>query len=381
MPESAILVPRTRGQYKARVGGLHTYDVVVGGKRAFRPTLRLNRWDGECQITLSYPTTEQGYTFVQGDRVTWFGTDVDVVMYPKAPNLYEYEVILKRPPKSNILRLDFESEGLDFFKQPPEPGRPANIVNSYAVYKENRSCWHNSPSTADKYRCGKAFHIYRPWLCDAAGWRTWADIEIDTRRSEMLIIMDANWLAKAAYPVIVDPTFGYTSIGGTPFFMSVAIADVRANTRYTASAGEVLETLHVYNSHALGDDYYMADIGVYTFSGGVPVTRVTGSVNISSDSGGNWASAVATDALSGGVEHCVAIGNDQAGNCSFFRDNSGTVDVSVESETGALPATWAEDTAVGIVVSMYATYAEAPSGVRLVNEGISTESKLLTGRI
>jgi hypothetical protein len=138
---------------------------------------------------------------------------------------FQFNITLANMPKSNVITIPLETSGLEFYKQLPltlelnakdydflnathafkkgviSAYRPENVVNSYAVYKSKVS----SGGT------GKLYHIYRPQLFDAKGASSWADLTVT--KNSLSIICDADFLAKAVYPVIVDPTFGYTSIG------------------------------------------------------------------------------------------------------------------------------------------------------------------------
>jgi hypothetical protein len=63
------------------------------------------------------------------------------------------------------------------------------------------------------YKTGKLCHIYRPWAEDAKGQRVWCDLTIDA--DVMTITVPQDFLDSAAYPVLVDPTFGYTTHGAS----------------------------------------------------------------------------------------------------------------------------------------------------------------------
>lgn len=65
------------------------------------------------------------------------------------------------------------------------------------------------------YMTGKFCHIYRPKLIDANGNEAYADIDINRETALMTITYPKTFLDNAQYPVTVDPTFGYTSVGGT----------------------------------------------------------------------------------------------------------------------------------------------------------------------
>lgn len=165
-------------------------------------------WGGECGLTLELQ-----------DRL-----DADVSVYHHNPydaeyGGMEYAVSLPRRPRSNVLRFDLDSWGLDFFHQGPLTAnaiamgcyRPEHIVNSYAVYHKTQGGM--VESSGPDYKTGKACHLYRSWSEDARGWRVWNRLHV--RNSELTISIPQEFLESAKYPVVVDPTFGYTSIGAS----------------------------------------------------------------------------------------------------------------------------------------------------------------------
>lgn len=160
----------------------------------------------------------------------WGQTDgrADVDCYLLAPTeqhegAFELEIVLRQRPASNVVRMAIETEGLAFYYQPELTAeetaegceRPENVVGSYAVYHASCGQLHNGAAAAAKYGTGKAFHIYRPKVQDADGDWMWGVLHIDAQQGLLSITIDAAWLANAAYPVRVDPTFGYTTTGAT----------------------------------------------------------------------------------------------------------------------------------------------------------------------
>ena len=343
-------------------------DVIIGKPNDFKPKAKLNRWGGECFIEVSYPTSKRKNADHANNRVKWEDDNVDVVMYPKTENDFEFEVILKTRPLRDFVVLDIESRGLEFYYQEKEltpfeisqnAFRPDNVKGSYAVYHATRKVWHKSKAEADKYKTGKAFHIYRPELIDTDGNRIWADLNINIASGKMRITMDGTWLDNAVYPVVVDPTFGYTGIGGSGSFVSQCLAQVDAGSRYTASTGDTITTFHLYGTSQAGAGP-LQDMAVYTFVGGVPVDRLAAAVTITTtDAGLQWWTAATSQVMNNGVDYCVALGNDGPGNSGTYYDASQTI--SVDQETGAMPATWVEDTTITQRRSAYATYTEAPA--------------------
>jgi hypothetical protein len=230
----------TSGALRIEETGSNTYtlksltgDVIeIGGEKPStpRPYLKLNRWGRESSLEVEFPIPEQAESSLSGNKLKWSSDKLDVVVYPVEPveieeeghrftqNEFggvEFDTILRKKPETNKIVFPIETRGLKFYYQPPltqeekEAGdfRPENVVGSYAVYHESK--------TRGKYRTGKAFHIYRPKIYDAEGNEIWGELNIDEKAGTLTITIDQDWLDKAAYPVTVDPTFGYTTAGGS----------------------------------------------------------------------------------------------------------------------------------------------------------------------
>ena len=120
---------------------------------------------------------------------------------------FEVELVLNEKPETNVFTYFLEAEDPDFFfqedlsEEEKDQGYyvPENIKGSYAVYKDNN----------------KLFHIYRPKIIDASGKVVWGELFIDKNLGILSIIVPQEFLNDAVYPVIIDPTFGYTSVGGS----------------------------------------------------------------------------------------------------------------------------------------------------------------------
>jgi hypothetical protein len=92
-------------------------------------------------------------------------------------------------------------ERFDFFRQPDFIKDPF-LAGSYAVYKKETFLGEGT---------GKLCHIHRPKIIDARGRWVWGDLSI--MGSSLCITIPENWLSEAAYPVIVDPTIGTSTVG------------------------------------------------------------------------------------------------------------------------------------------------------------------------
>jgi hypothetical protein len=120
---------------------------------------------------------------------------------------FEYDCILNKEPGSNtvMLRLD-GAERFDFFKQPEFIKNPL-LAGSYAVYRKTCLTEPGGPC----FGTGKLCHIHKPKIIDAAGKSVWGSLDI--RGNVLAITIPESWLARAEYPVIVDPVVGLTTLG------------------------------------------------------------------------------------------------------------------------------------------------------------------------
>ena len=145
---------------------------------------------------------------------------------------FEFDITLTTKPNNNVYTMSIETKGLIFSKQEAISDdklktefMSPRAVGSYAAYHDSKQ--------SNEYKSGKAFHIYRPIIKDADGWEVWGDIEIDT---EMHITIPQDFIDNATYPIVIDPTFGYTTVGS-----SFEVSDNKILASYVtlASAGNL----------------------------------------------------------------------------------------------------------------------------------------------
>jgi len=220
--------------------------VEIGDREAidFKPHLKLNHWGGECFVKVGLPTTEKVTPIVEAGKVKWRGQKVKARFYPLEPTTqnelggFEFEIVLKEKPATNQIVLDIDAKGLRFSYQPPltqqeiDNGtvRPDNVVGSYAVYHATKK--------NNEYMTGKAFHIYRPSAEDALGNKAWCSLYIDGHidPTSLTLTVPQQFLDEATYPVVIDPTFGRTSIGGTSGNLTIYVMtrdDYRRGSAWT----------------------------------------------------------------------------------------------------------------------------------------------------
>jgi hypothetical protein len=282
----------------SEVGKTYTFkslandDVFIGNAADadFHPTLTLNRWNAEAWLKLAYDDSQiaetQKTVALQSNKVVWDTPLFAFRFYPLAQAIVcedgglEFEIILKSKPPQNSFSFSIQTRNLTFYYQPPlsqelnpvdcvelsetyarlkngiETHRPENVVGSYAVYHTTKA--------NGAYETGKAFHIYRPKLTDADGKTALADLNIDVANGTLVITLPAAFLDTATYPVVVDPTFGYTSIGGS--YTQLGSND-KLGCQYQAPEAGTLTDISVYFYTNSGGSFYAA---VYNDSGNTP---------------------------------------------------------------------------------------------------------------
>jgi len=231
--------------------GDHLNNVVVFGNpdntKDFEAHVKMQFW-GEDTICLSEESIK-GEPTVEGEVVTldlptrklqWFKGD-----RPKWGSIHWVEV-LKEKPLSNKWSLKIadagqfkycyqtpfaevslhipgsrieyiEANGVEHIRLIyPEGGlveydeRPLDVDGSIAVYHKTKR---DHCIGGKNYRTGKVLHIPRPKAVDENGKWVWCDIQVKDDIYTRTI--PQSFLDSAAYPVIINDTFGYWSSGAT----------------------------------------------------------------------------------------------------------------------------------------------------------------------
>lgn len=162
---------------------------------------------------------------------------------------FEFAITLKEQPDSNVIPLTVTTKGLDFTYQPSltveerfDSTRPQHVIGSYAAYHKTKM--------NNEYQTGKAFHIYRPWAEDANGNRVWCEFDPDwdyENDQPLNITVPQDFLDNATYPVLIDPTFGYTSAGGSAYAAAVTNRILALDTTSAPTDG-VIDSIAIYRS-------------------------------------------------------------------------------------------------------------------------------------
>ena len=368
-----------------------------------QPYLKINRWDGEVSLKVRIPFATNGYPEnIEniGNKLKYSSDKVAIDFYPIEPeeisevingevyrfeqNEYggvEFDTILYEKPETNEIIFPIETKGLKFYYQPPlneenkgrnctetycldEDGnvtdyRPENSVGSYDVYHESKSGDYTALGEKN-YRAGIAFRIYRPKIYDASGKEIWGRMNIDEQAGTLIIEINQKFLDNAVYPVVIDPTFGFTEKGSTQSGAN-AYNTIRGFGPFTAPENGTATKLTSY---------------VYTGAAGCKVrgviyldsdkSRVTYDSEVSVDSGGvgSWVDFNITNAsITQNTDYLLSLWIGYQNLSVWYSSVSGFYmyrDDETYSSTDPPPATLSLDTTTADrKYSIYCTYTSS----------------------
>lgn len=203
---------------------LLTVEIGDSKQPQFFPQAKIMRWDNEVNFSIRRDNGARAYS-MRRDHLVAEADNENVVIYELEPDEQnedgglEIEIELPHRPRTNVFEFTLQTKGLDFFYQPElteeekKEGayQPDNVIGSYAVYHKTKK---NNRVGGKEYKAGKAFHIYRPKAIDANGHEVWCELHIDEKARVLTVTVPNEWLFRASYPVLVDPTIGFTNVGG-----------------------------------------------------------------------------------------------------------------------------------------------------------------------
>ena len=317
--------------------------VKVGAAEKFVPNINASKWGDEAWLNINMPdvVNEEKESLVD-EKLSLTVGDNTHRFYETPDGRFEYEIEIAKRPASNVVSFNLSyPEGLVFYYQDtlendyaafvalnPDAKalptweewsegrtRPDDVVGSYAVYWAKKN---------NKYQTGKFCHIYRPKITDADKKETWG--ELDITGNTMRITIDEKWLGEARYPIIVDPTLGYTTEGGSAY----GSVNGKEGMIYQAD-GDGGTINHFYAYVAANGSGNNCKIGIYNapssgqdMNGETVVEQVE--MTNPSTSGNNETAASGAQSLTASNYYCVAWATE-AGVTISYDDNVGTVGV------------------------------------------------------
>lgn len=270
---------------------------------------------------------------------------------------FKVDILLNERPDTNVFCYTIEgAENYDFFYQPPLTDeertdgaeRPPEIEGSYAVY-------HKTLKNND-YKTGKVMHIPRPqvWSMSNEETKVWADLSYN--RGWLCVTVPQDFLDTATYPVRVDPTFGYTSVGASS-------ADTRnfiTSAEYSVASGADVSKLTIAVSNQFAANTQKG--AIYSSAGALSPLEGSTDAYIRSQTVSTFYDFdfSSTVSLASGT-YLLSIWSDLTFGASTFYYDTATVNSKQTSlaYTGTYPATL-DFTSVTTnrQYSIYATYTE-----------------------
>lgn len=277
---------------------------------------------------------------------------------------FKIDILLDKKPDTNTFCYTIEGyENYDFFYQPAltqeqiDAGsiRPEEIVGSYAVYHKKLR---DNIIGKTNYKTGKVMHIPFPYVWEVK------NEEATKQRAENLtysdgqlcVVVQQDFLRKAKYPVRIDPTFGYTSIGASSQNNnSGEDALGSSDTGVSGTLDKVSVAVKKDDSNA------SANVTYYFSNSSTNPSAIFSSIESESitTSFAWYDSNTTSDTLSGDPQY-VAVSMAYAGNCLF----SNCTQMAYDSGTGTNGGSYIGGTWFGTDTrnnSVYATYTVAVS--------------------
>jgi hypothetical protein len=374
----------------SNVDGRATVDVgqcaKFGGKLG--PGWRAERWGGRAFLSIAARGVTVNGNRGQGKLVTDSKRGCDVYececirkngkgqnraeRHIIVPGSTQYEVhwdTLADVPDTGYVDLLLEFSGdLQWHKQ-LEPTqeeidsgviRPRDMWNGYCVYG-SRSGRILRPDGSEivNYETGKFCDLKCSQLIDAKGNRCWIDQTAPLANPNRLrLYLDAAWLADATFPVVLDPTFGYTSVGASSSSFPTGYVIF---SQLVAGAAGNLTSITKYCWSASGT--ISATLGIYA-SGPAALVGQSAGGNVTTTAG--WVEQSVSPAVAITAVNYHLAENHGSADLNF-RYDSASVNTYYKTQTysaGNLLASGASASLLSTSQrqSIYATYTEAPSG-------------------
>ncbi len=287
---------------------------------------------------------------------------------------FKVDILLDEKPDTNVFCYAIQgAENYDFFYQPPLTEqekaegavRPPEIEGSYAVYHKTLA---NHILGQENYATGKVMHIPRPQVWEIGNeesTKQWADLTYEN--GQLCVTAPQDFLDKADYTngVRIDPTFGYTTVGGTTGGAGGARANVKSTSLYTASSGDTITMISVHGSYSTNGTVGFAP---YTVSGGILVTKLGSTIDIPITASLQWNNSATTSVvMSAGATYGLAFGVRSAGapNPTLFVGSFDTISGNIfdrQGTTWTLGSSWSHVDFSTVQYSIYATYENSGGG-------------------
>jgi len=226
--------------------------------------------------------------------------------------------------------------------------RPENVVGSYAAYSTTKR--------DNEYQTGKICHIYRPLLVDAVGQTSWGWMNITG--NTFTIGWNSSWVAGCVFPLTIDPTFGYETMGNTKWTLG---SDDLGGYGFTSpSASGIVVTQISVACNASATTKLSKAVIVLNSTLAIVANSVSGAVTVSTTR--QWWNYTFTTnpVLSGNTLYDLAIVSQLSGSLLWY--DTGVANTAIWDPTNSYTAPETADTAefYNFKAGIFATYVTTP---------------------
>lgn len=342
-------------------------DIKIGGTGdKFVPNINMRKWNDEAWLNINHSdiVNAEKETLIDGKAEIEIGNNIHKYYIDENGHL-EYEIVLKTKPISNKIELGLDFPiGLLFHYQDTlendykrdndgcqalaeyleKHKRPDNVIGSYYVRWNKKN---------NRYKTGKFCHIYRPQLTDSHNTKRWAGINIENHK----LIIDCDFTG-LIFPVIIDPTIGYTTDGGSDGAGEdfIRICRYACGETGTCNPGTFYVHLEEQGETGFRGVVYSDNSGTAVNEAKISSSEAEGTAPAVFD----WATAAITVAggFSNGVDYWIGVHHHKA-SISYDTVTAGYEDGERGSHNweGGLPNPWSKDADSGIEISTYIDYS------------------------
>lgn len=214
-------------KYKTK---LKKSEIIIGGEiNKFVPNINFNRWSDEAWFNINHKET-----IISNEKENFNNDKIEIKansflhrFYELENKKLEYEIEVEENFDKNFIEFDIDfSDNLQFYFQKSSydewndsaelkilhptfedfqiyNDRSEEVENSYAVYIAKKN---------NQYTTGKFVHIYRPKIYNKKDEFIYGNILIDEKNKKLIVSWDSKFKA-----VIIDPTFGYDTVGASSY--------------------------------------------------------------------------------------------------------------------------------------------------------------------
>lgn len=269
-------------------------QIEVGDSKedGFIPQVKLMGWDNEVNFSMRLADNQfDGIVREQDDRIEYEKDGRTARFYEIDDSdfedgAFEFDLVLTERPLTNVIEFTVRAKNLKAYFQ---PALPQEILSKYRIAQPERfvRSWYirhahkrNNEVAGNEYRTGKFGQIPRPYFTDADGNKVWCDFDLPIDADNNIIdggiakLHLADEYKTAPLPIVIDPTFGLTSVGEFEFgfYNSSIETNNLAFSKFNLGEGGDVTKLTAYIRRDTAADL-LSLAAIYSDNSGVPNAR------------------------------------------------------------------------------------------------------------